>query len=213
MKVCWKWKRQVENSCQPFSAQTRNFKISKVALAEKCPSYFWNVPLSLLLQSSSLQSSSSPSSQSGRPELVWPEPARGFGFKGPPVLLYSSNAVSHTRVANHHHHHRNHHHHHYCKLHHQIFLLQDVWKGETRKTEIPDVFFSTALIAAKHNGKDMRTLNLATKWLEFHQNKVSLGKHRRCWWIYYMLPYSALWAYRGPYKLCLVVKLSRWTAS
>ena len=33
VKVCWKWKRQVENSCQPFSAQTRNFKISKVALA------------------------------------------------------------------------------------------------------------------------------------------------------------------------------------
>ena len=28
------------------------------------------------------------------------------------------------------------------------------------KQEIPDVFFPAALIAAKHNGKDMRALNL-----------------------------------------------------
>ena len=167
-EVVWKF---VENERDKLKIAVNHSQlklgISKSAkwLLQKSVSHnFWKVPLSLLLQSSS-----SPSSQSGRPELVWPEPARGFGFKGPPVLLYSSNALSHTRVANHHHHHRNHHqhnqlnHHHYCELHHQIFILQDVWKGETRKTEIPDVFFFTALIAAKHNGKDMRTLNLATK--------------------------------------------------
>ena len=31
------------------------------------------------------------------------------------------------------------------------------------KQEIPDVFFPAALIAAKHNGKDMRALNLRHK--------------------------------------------------
>ena len=49
VKVCWKWKRQVENSCQPFSAQTRNFKISKVALAEKCLSHFWKSSITILI--------------------------------------------------------------------------------------------------------------------------------------------------------------------
>ena len=36
-------------------------------------------------------------------------------------------------------------------------------KENLTKQEIPDVFFPAALIAAKHNGKDMRALNLRHK--------------------------------------------------